>query len=212
MALDKVKQQYDKYAPRDNAFYRDHYHHVIMAMIASFGIMLLAVAVLLYQTLYRPLPAFRAVKADKQVMKLVPFIEPNLLPGTLLRWSSKAAIAAYTFDFNLYGKQLAAVRPYFTDAGWEDFSRSINPLIETIRQNQLFVYGVVTGVPVISNQGSLPGSGQAWRVQIPFLVSYTSANKTDTRKFYVAMTLIRVPTRQNPQGVGIDQFVMSSRR
>jgi len=84
----------------------------------------------------------------------------------------------------------------------------VDRLISTIVQNQLFVNGVVSGPPVISNQGPLPGKGYTWRVQIPFLVTYQSANTTTKRSFYVVITIVQVPTNINPQGIGIDQFVM----
>jgi intracellular multiplication protein IcmL len=65
----------------------------------------------------------------------------------------------------------------------------------------------VVGTPVISNQGPLPGTDYAWRVQIPFLVTYQSANVTTRRNYMVIVSIIRVSTIENPQGIGIDQFV-----
>src|SRR5690606_23717340 len=100
--------------------------------------------------------------------------KPNLLPETIIRWASKAAVLAYTFDFVNYNEQVNAVRPYFTNAGWNDYQRSVSSLINTVVQNQIFVYGIISGTPVISNEGVLPNKGYVWRVQIPFLVTYQS--------------------------------------
>jgi intracellular multiplication protein IcmL len=125
-----------------------------------------------------------------------------------LRWASKAATVAYTFDFVNYNTQTAAARPYFTEDGWQDYLNSVNNLINTIVQNQLFVNGVVSGAPVISNQGNIPGRGYVWRVQIPFLVTYQSANTTSKQNYFVIISIVKVPTYVNKQGIGIDQFVM----
>ena len=176
-----------------NHFYRDRYKSIIMALLIALAVLLVLVVLVLYQVFHRPLPLFSARSASGQQMPLMASNQPNLLSSTLIRWASKAAVAAYTFDFVNYNKQIALARPYFTDAGWEDYQNSIYSLIETIAQNQLFVNGVVSGAPVISNQGELPGRGYVWRIQMPFLVTYQSA----------------VPTSVNPAGIGIDQFVMS---
>ncbi|MBX3708608.1 MAG: DotI/IcmL/TraM family protein [Gammaproteobacteria bacterium] len=205
MALDDIQEQY---MPRNNDFYREHYHHIIIGIMGLIVLMMIVVGIVFYQILNRPLPQFNAAQTDGKRTLLIPYDEPNLLPDTILRWASKAATVAYTFDFVRYNAQIAAARPYFTENGWQDYLRSVNKLITTIVQNQLFINGVVSGVPVISNQGPLPGKGYVWRIQIPFLVTYQSANLTTKRSFFVVLSIVRVPTSVNKQGIGIDQFVM----
>jgi len=193
---------------RDNNFYRDHYFSVITALIVSIFLMLICVSVLLYLVLNRPLPQFFAEAPDGKSMQLNAYIEPNLLPNTLLTWASKAAVAAYTFDFVNYNKQIAAARHYFTEDGWAGYQSAVSGLIATIAQNQLFVNGVVSGPPVISNEGDLSGRGYVWRVQLPFLVTYQAAETLSRQNYMVVMTIVKVPTWKNPEGIGIDQFVM----
>lgn len=200
-----------KYIPEDNLFYRDYYSYFVIALSILLLIVLIVWSVVMYQLSHRPLPVFYAVQKTGVKMKLDPFEEPNLLPDTILRWASKAAVAAYTYNFLDYRKQLAAVRPYFTEAGWADYQSSANNLVAAVVRDQLFVNGVVAGTPIIANQGSLPGQAYAWRIQIPFLVSYQNVqnvNSLTTRNYFVVLTIVRVPTTYNPQGIGIDQFVM----
>lgn len=200
-----------RYIPRDKHFYRDHYHRFIYVLMILIVVMMIAVTIVLMQLFNRPLPVFHAMLPDGKRSLLTPFSRPNVLPDTIIKWGSKAAVAAYTFDFQNYNDQINAARPYFTTAGWNDFISSLNPLINTVVQNSLFVNGVVAGTPVISNQGPLLGRDWVWRVQIPFLVTYQSANTTRVRNFYVTLTIVSIPTNVNPQGIGIDQFVMSNR-
>jgi intracellular multiplication protein IcmL len=206
MALDAEKE---KYIPKESNFYRAYYHYFFYSMMAAFFVLLLTVGVVLYQISNQPLPEFAARQSDGKTMSLISFNEPNLLPDTIVRFASKAAVTAYTFDFVNYEKQLGVAKPFFTAAGWADFNASISRVVSTIVQNQLFVSGVVSGAPVISNQGPLPGKGYVWRVQIPFLVTYQSANTSTQRKYFVIVTIVCVPTSVNPQGIGIDQFVMA---
>lgn len=207
MALEQSQQT--SISP-NNDFYREKYHYFVLGLMLIFLLLLAMVGMTLHQVLHRPLPAFAAVQANGQVMQLTPFEEPNLLPDTLLRWASKAASTAYTFDFVNYEQEINQARSYFTDAGWTDFRAAISGVLSTIVQNQLFITGVVSGAPVISNQGPLPGKGYVWRVQIPFLVTYQSANTTTTAFFIVVVSIVRVPTSTNPQGIGIDQFIMAN--
>ena len=206
--VDTIQARVEKYAPSTNDFYRNHYHHVLYGLMLIIFILIICIGVVLYQTLHRPLPAFHAVQADGQTMQLAPSEEPNLLVDTITRWAGKAAITAYTFDFVNYKQEIQVARPYFTEAGWADFNSSMRDVINRVVKGQLFVSGVVAGAPVISNQGPLPGKGYVWRVQIPFLVTYQAAQALNKRNFIVVLTIVRVPTNINPQGIGIDQFVM----
>lgn len=199
-----------KYIPKDNDFYRNHYHHVIMGLMLLIGVLILVLLFVTYQIKSRPLPVFTAKEPTGKTMQLTAFDEPNLLPDTITRFASKGATAAYTFDYVNYREQVAAVRPYFTDTGWPGYLSSVDSLLNTITANKLFVNSVVTGAPVITNQGPLPGKGYTWRVQMPFLVTYVSANGPTQKSFYVTITIVRVPTNINPRGIGFDQFIMQN--
>lgn len=194
---------------RNNIFYRDNYYLVIIVMYLVVVAILVLSCVIPYQLSHQPLPEFYAVTKSRKQMQLIASTEPNLLPTTILQWASKAAVAAYTFDFVNYKAQIELARPYFTPGGWADYQASIARLIQSITKNQLFVNGVVVGAPVIANQGDFPGKGYTWRIQIPFLVTYQSTESTSQKKYTVSITIVKISTRINPQGIGIDQFVMT---
>lgn len=197
-----------KYLPKDNSFYISYYMRFFYGLMGALGALFLMTGIVFFQIYKRPLPPYYAVQPDRQKLPLNPSTEPSLIAPTILRFASKAATIAYTFNFVNYQEQLQKARPYFTDNGWKEFNNSISGLLSTIVERQLFVSGVVSGAPVISNEGPLPGIEYAWRVQIPFLSTYSGSNATSTRNNYVLLTIVRVPTSVNPQGIGIDQFVM----
>ena len=198
----------EKYMPKDNSFYISYYAWFFYGLMGAVGALFLMTGLIFFQMYQRPLPPYYAVTTDRQKLYLMPNTEPSLIAPTIINFASQAATIAYTFDFVNYQEQIAKARPYFTDKGWTEFNSSISDLLSTIVQRQLFVSGVVSGAPVISNEGPLPGIEYAWRVQIPFLATYQGSNATAVQKHYVVLTIIRVPTSVNPQGIGIDQFVM----
>jgi len=192
---------------QDNTFYRRTYSSLMMAVIISMIVVIVMVAVLFYQILHRPLPQFTAQAPDNNKMTLTAFDEPNFLPATLLKWAKKAVVAAYTFDFVNYNQQILLAAPYFTEAGWKSYKDAVAGILQDIAQKKLFVNGVVSGAPVISNEGYL-SSGYTWRIQLPFLVTYQAGEGNSQQNYTVIITVIKIPTNIEPMGIGIDQIVM----
>lgn len=198
------------YVIRSGEFYQNSFQALIILLIITIFIILMMVFLVFYQIHTRPLPEFSAMNPGNQKMILTAFDEPNMMPNTLLRWASKASVASYTFDFVNYKRQMSEAALYFTSAGWQDYQTSLNVLISQIIQKQLFVNGVISGDPIISNQGPVPGRGYLWRIQIPFLVTYQTAEELRKQNFLVVMTIVKIPTSVDPMGIGVDQFVMRS--
>jgi len=192
---------------RKNSFYHEHYGKLIALILICLLLLLISVLFLLYQVFHRPLPIMIAKDPSGKELLLDASEVPNLLPDTIIRWASRAAITSYTFDFVNYKKQINRARPYFTDVGWSSYQNSIARLISTITRNQLFVNGVVAGPPVISNEGMVGGK-YTWRVQIPFMVTYQSSDKITRKNYTIQLSIVRVSTSITPTGIGIDQFLM----
>ncbi len=196
-----------EYASSSNAFYRYNFPIMIFLMIICMFFIFALVGILLYEVLHRPLPVFAAVAPNGKQMPLTAYDEPNYLPNTILKWSSKAAVAAYTFNFVNYEKQMSLVRPYFTPDGWNNYQSSLQGLINDIVANKLIVNSVVSGPPIIATQGD-EGDGYQWNIQMPFLVTYQSAETQKQNNFMVQMTVKKVQTHIDPNGMGVDQFIM----
>ncbi|HEX2548506.1 MAG TPA: DotI/IcmL/TraM family protein [Gammaproteobacteria bacterium] len=191
--------------PDDYKYFPTLIFIVVFVLIVLIGLAFL----LTYFVENRPLPHFSAITPRKEVFELTSYDEPSLLSSTIIKWASKAAIDVYTYKFYENDNEIAnKIRPYFTDSGLSSFYYSLQPVIETLRQNQLNTNSTVNGPPVIVNQGAFGGYDQAWRVQIPFLVTYEAAGGTSTRSYRVTLVIVKVPTTQNPVGIGIDQFSM----
>jgi intracellular multiplication protein IcmL len=191
-----------------NLFYKGFYQNIIYLFLLIVVAVYAASGYLFYQITHRPLPQFSAVMPDGRGMILTSYDEPNLMPSTLARWAGKAAVAANTFNFVDYKTQIGSARPYFTPGGWDAYQDAISGVVSKIVQGQLFVYGVVTGPPVIVNQGMRLGHGYSWHIQVPFLVTYQSAETSQSYDYYVLLTVVRVPTTVNPDAIGIETFVM----
>lgn len=189
-------------------FYYNYYQTFLYGLIVSLFLLLAMVVLVLYQLFHRPLPIFEAIAKNNKRMVLTPYFEPNYLPSTILKWASKAAVASYNFNFIEYEQQIALAAPFYTGAGWAAYRSSVNRLISDIIAKRIFVNSVVSGAPVITHQGMYPGKGYTWRIQMPFLVSYTTAETVSRESYFVLMTVVKIPTTVEPTGIGIDQFQM----
>jgi hypothetical protein len=210
MSFSKLKEKYkEQYQAHDAEYYNIAYPYLIFTIMIVIVLIMIAGLLLIYQLKNRPISTFYAKNSKGEQRLLGVYAVPNFLPETITRFASKAATVAYTFSFNNIEANLNLAKPYFTESGWEGYRASVSGVINNVSANQLFVNSIVYGTPVISNQGELPDKGYTWRVQIPLLVVYESANSSSTQKYIVILTIVKVPTHINPRGIGVDQFVMS---
>lgn len=197
-----------RYLPDDNAYYARFYPLLFLVLSFSFILILVAAGAIWYAIYHKPQSPYFAVQQNGERREIYGSREPNLLPQTIIRFATQAAVRAYNFAPVGNVDNLRSVRFYFTESGWNNYIESITPVVNQVETNKLFAYGIVNGAPVIANQGELPDLGYTWRVQIPFLVTFRSAEQTVQQFYILFITIVRVPTYINPQGIGIEQFVM----
>lgn len=197
-----------RYLPEDNVYYARFYPLLFITLNLLFLLILVGAGVTWYLVTHRPTPFFLALQQNGEKRVIYGARDPNLLPATIIRFATQAAVRAYNFSPVNNESNLQAVRWYFTDNGWSNYIESVAPLVQRVETDKLFAYGIVNGTPLISNQGDLSGLGYAWRVQIPFLVTFMSAEEKTQQDYMVLVTIVKVPTYISPQGIGIEQFIM----
>jgi intracellular multiplication protein IcmL len=143
-----------------------------------------------------------------EVIKLVALDRPNVSVKALLNWATLAATATFAFDFVNYQKQLNALKEYFTNDGYTNFIASLESMqtLTTIRDKKLIVSSVAIGPAIVLLEEEL-GKQHTWRIQVPILVRYQSANVNETREQLIEMLVAQVSTRDAPKGIGIAQYI-----
>jgi intracellular multiplication protein IcmL len=148
--------------------------------------------------------------AEREKEVLTALDQPNLSTDVLLHWAEEAATTAYTFDFYNYKQVMQTVRSYFTDAGYDGFLAALKAsrTIEDVVSKKLVVSCVITGNPILLNEGATPDGTYAWQVQFPLLITYQSASEQAKQQMILTLLIARVPTLESPKGVGIASFVI----
>lgn len=198
-----------------NDFYRDNYRRVVMTIFLLLVVILSQAGIIYYLLTHRPLPVYFATTNNGRVMRILPVIpldEPNLPDSAVLQWATDAASTAFTFDFVNYRAQLQRAAEYFTTDGWSAFLSELQGSrnLLAVQAKKLVVSAVVTRAPVILSKQVVNGR-YTWRVQMPVVITYQSANEIIPSNTTVTLTVSRVSTITSPRGIGISQFVMGEK-
>ncbi|NBO20333.1 MAG: hypothetical protein EBV03_14150, partial [Proteobacteria bacterium] len=100
----------------------------------------------------------------------------------------------------------------FTEEGRWSFIKAIGKenLLEEFRAKQLVLTTVPIDTAVITAQGVNEAKEQFWTVQLPVVMTYVTNNNVSRReKPIIELTIIRVPTWRNPQGIAIKTWTLA---
>ncbi len=193
-----------------NEFYRDGFRNMIrIALVEAVIIVGLILALIAYMNTSKPSDRFFATTADGRIMQLVSLDKPNMNTAALVSWVAQAATETMTFGFHDYQRRLQQSSRHFTRRGWESFSTALQKsgIIDSVQASQQVVTAEPRSAPILTQQGVLNGKYR-WVVNLPLRVTYKGgggAARTDNLD--VSLVIERVPSLENPNGVGIAQWI-----
>ena len=133
--------------------------------------------------------------------------------AAIIQWATDAAVAAYTFDFTNYRRQLTyAQKTYFTPEGWSRFLKALDStnILKTVIKEKLIVNAAVTQAPVVKASGKVRGK-YTWIIQMPMVVTYRSSTRSNSVNLLVTLTIERVSLlKGSPRGVGVVGYIAQS--
>lgn len=168
--------------------------------------LLILSAIMFFLEMTKPKPTYFVRDTAGNTAKMLNLNEPNVSTDTLLRWVSLAVTNAYTLDFVDYQQQRESLRNFFTKAGYKNFLEATESRLQGVIKQKLIVTAVVSGTPVLLEEGSMSGF-YAWRIQLPLLLSYQGASEKSTKEnLAVSVLIMRMPTKEASTGIGIAQI------
>ena len=182
-----------------------------LVLIETTVLVALLFAVLVFYPLSEPTQEYFAVKpASTDQVKMAALDAPNLIQESMLAWTATAVTEVMTFGFHDYIDKLLNAKRRFTSKGWDSFVKAWDEAgyEKKLAQNQLIVTAVPVGAPVITEQRIVRGQTQ-WVVQVPLLLTFQTGSTTSPMSSIVTLILVRVPTLEKSDGIGIEQWQMS---
>ena len=195
-----------------NEFYRDGFRNMMRIVIAeSIIIVVLILTFIVYMNASKSQDRYFATTADGRIMQLVPLDRPNMVTSALLSWAAQSAVEVMTFGFHDYQRRMQNASRNFTRHGWETFTSALQKsrIMESIDVGQQVVTAHPRSTPILKEE-SIRNGKYRWVVDLPLNVSYQSGNATRHDSLMLRMVIERVPSLENPNGVGIEQWIAMS--
>lgn len=162
---------------------------------------------------YQRNPAVGATGGMWAQQAVTPMLLPNQSQESVKAWARETVQKVYTFDFKNMNDQLGSAQPYFTPDGWDAFKKvfKFSELFKTVEKNRLSVAVTPTAQPIMGPVAATKGAGEyAWKVICPVTISFSGDTPTKNIDMVLTVTVIRVPTTENPKGLGVLQLVAGS--
>lgn len=118
-------------------------------------------------------------------------IPPEVNPvakDLVLRWSEKAAIQSFNFDYNALSGQLVSLKGCYTDQGWQGFNDALQKSgnLDTIKTQQLMVTSSLNGTSQISEVKE-----NQWKVSVPIQVTYENRKEKISQQLIINLIVGR---------------------
>ncbi len=186
---------------------RDRYRALLKYLTIAGLIAVALCFVLLAQLLTRGEPNYFATTTTGRVIPLTSLSEPVVTSKYIVQWASAATRSVLNLNFDSYQGQLQQSEGYFTASGWQSLRAALNSsgMLNTITSQKLDASAIVSGDAVILDREVIHGR-YTWRLQLPVLVTYTSASTSVQAQFIVTMNVQRVPVLNAEKGLAISDF------
>jgi len=141
-------------------------------------------------------------------MQLTPLNVPNMGTSALISWASQSATEVMTFGFHDYQRRMQQSSRHFTSYGWESFANALQKsrIIESVEVGRQVATAQPRSAPILIQEGVFNGKYR-WVVDLPLAITYQSGSSSRTDNMTVRLVINRVPSLENPNGVGIEQWI-----
>lgn len=194
-----------------NAFYRDHYYHVLFAVIILLFIDLSLAFMVYYKWQHPRVPEYFASTADGRIIKVQSLADPAVSDDYVLQWTVDALRKAFSLDYLHWQAQLQSAQNNFTPDGWNYFSDALKKSnnLKTLVELKMVSDIKMTGAPEIITK-AVVGGHYAWNIKIPVLLMFTNGTKTINNPIDFTIIVLREPVQYFPQKIAINNVFYSS--
>lgn len=190
--------------------YRDGFRNLVWVVkILSLGILVMTAVLFYYISSVVPRDRYYALTGvdGRTKLPMVALPTPNATNAAILSWAANAATDVMTFGFHDVDEAFSKSRTYFTDEGWRSFGEAFggSSFLRNVLESQQIVTAVPRDTPKIIHIGLYKGQYQ-WVLDVPMLMTIRAGSRTKQQKTNVRMFIVRMPTQNNPMGIGINTW------
>lgn len=185
-----------------NDRYRQSYPKMLLVFVYLCILAVFLTVILVYITIKEPEDKNYAALNTGRIVEIYPYAEPVLTDHYIRSWATLASRSVLNLSFNNYQEELKKASVYFQPEAFSLLSKALtdNGYLKTLTASKLIMRSYVNDTVVIVWQG-LESGDFVWKVQLPVTISYEGASSNVTRSIVVKMTIVRVPTVDNPHAI-----------
>jgi intracellular multiplication protein IcmL len=174
---------------------------IILALVVAFGFFL---------STREKTDRYFAETAEGRKMQMAGLHLPNMGRAAMSSWAASAASQIMTFGFNDIDQQFALSRNNFTREGWESFRKAMGAsgVVESMMETQQILTSVPESPPTLTREGLINGK-YSWSFDVPLLMTFRAGGVNVSRSKVVHLVIETIPTRENPNGVGISEWYIT---
>ncbi len=191
-----------------NHFYRDQYKSSVIVFLFLLALNALLVATMIGQMMSSPPPVYFATTATGEIIKWQPLNKPVVQESGVTQFVTDAVMTAFSLDYLHFRAQLQRASAYFTPYGWKTFlaafkkSNNLTTLVDLKMVSDV----KITGAPQVIQKAIVDGR-YAWKVSLPVVMTYTGASRTIPMAMKLNLIVLRVPVKDNPNRIAINNFL-----
>lgn len=170
---------------------------------------LLATGVIWITDARMPPPTYLATTPKGVAGPLPLMSEPVYSASKVQSWTVTALKDTFSFNFVNINDELRKSQAYFTPDGWAAFYTALqgSKVMDNVTRQRLEVFLTPLGeARIVGLCVSEKCLYKWWRVEVPVIITYSGASPPEARKQLITVLVMRQPTTDNPNGLGISQL------
>lgn len=198
------------FAVEDMANYRDGFKNLMRLVIVQAILMVLIGGFDLYYIhKYVPQDSYYAVSPGGTKRALVGLDIPNANTDAIARWAGAAVTEILTFGFNDIDDRMTKAQRLFSPEGWSSFSEALfsGKALKKIINEQQILSTIPISTPTLLIEGMVVPGEWGWVMECPVVITVRAGAAKQTLKPKVRLIIVRMPTGENPMGLGIRTFL-----
>ncbi|MBI1215653.1 MAG: hypothetical protein GC185_07535 [Alphaproteobacteria bacterium] len=190
--------------------YRDGFRNLLFLVIVECIVIVGLLGGVFYcVSSVHPQDGYYAENVNGTKRRMIGLNQPNMNQNTVLTWAAAAVTQIMSFGFNDLDQSMEAAKADFTPEGWTSFNAAIHrgSLLRTLINNQQLLTSVPIATPELMRMG-LFGGDLVWVVNMSIVMTTRAADQKSSTRARVRLMITKMPTAQNPMGIGIKAFYL----
>lgn len=179
---------------------------LLALLLIAAGLILVVIMLMLFKV-QNPSPVYFKASERSELIEEVPLDKPNMPSNALLNWVTEIMMTVNTFNFVNVTKVTEEAKEHFTVEGYQSYLLALKnaKVFDEVLNNKYVLRAQPTSSPQITKEGVL-ADHYLWKIKVVMRFDLRNVDSANTEDADITLLVMRVPTKQSPQGVKILKY------